>query len=85
MLALDWPRQPRGRRPGQHARTADEQARAGAHAAFLRYDAPGQDRFGRLARVVLGRRLLPAAVTLAEAVGAVLTEGSSGRDGTPAA
>ena len=53
-----------------------------ALAAYLRFDAPGPDRcLGRLARAVLARavlatRLLPAAVAVAEAVGAVLTEGS---------
>jgi hypothetical protein len=86
MLALDRPRPPRSRGHGQHARPADDQARADALVAFLRYDAPGRDRrLGRLARVMRCRRLLPAAVALAEAVGAVLTEDSSGPGGTPAA
>ena len=77
MLALDRPRQPRARRHGQHARNADDQARVAALAAYLRFDAPGPDRcLGRLARAVLATRLLPAAVAVAEAVGAVLTEGS---------
>jgi hypothetical protein len=91
MLALDRPRQPRGRRHGQHARNAEDQACVDALEAFLRSDAPGADRcLSRLAWTVLASRLLPAAVALADAVGAVLTdEPPSGArltiDGTPAA
>jgi len=77
MLSLDRPRQSRGRRHGQHARTADDQTCVDALAALLRYDASGADRcLSRLARTVLAGRLLPAAVALAEAVGTVLTEDS---------
>ncbi len=48
-----------------------------ALAAYLRFEAPGPNRLlGRLARAVLARWLLPAAVAVAEAVGAVLTEDS---------
>lgn len=77
MLAFDRPTQPRSRRPGQHARNADDQACVDALAAFLRYDAAGADHcLGRLARTVLAGRLLPAAMALAEAVSAVLTRDS---------
>jgi hypothetical protein len=67
-------RPPRGRRPGQHARSADDQACLDALAAFLRNDTPGARRcLSRLAKTVLAGRLRPAVVALAEAVDIALT------------
>ena len=87
MLCLEWPvqsarpRQPRGRRHGQHARNPADQACLDAFAAFLRDDAPGAGRcLSRMARKVLAARLLPAAMALAEAADTVLAgQPSDGR------
>lgn len=74
MLTLDGPRQARGRRRGQHTRSAEEQACVDAFAAFL-HDPPGAGRaLSRLGTTVLADRLLPAARALADAVDLVLAD-----------
>jgi hypothetical protein len=74
MLALDGPRQARGRRRGQHTRSPEEQACVDAFAAFL-HDPPGAGRaLSRLGATVLAGRLLPAARALADAVDMVLAD-----------
>jgi hypothetical protein len=83
MLALDGPRQARGRRRGQHTRSPEEQACVDAFAAFL-HDPPGGGRaLSRLGAAVLAGRLLPAARALADAVDLVLADQPA--SGQPAA
>jgi hypothetical protein len=61
------------RRPGQHTRTAEEQACLDALAAFLRSDALGAGRcLSKVSRASLASRLLPAARALARAADLVL-------------
>jgi hypothetical protein len=78
MLTLDGPRLARGRRRGQHTRSAEEQACVDAFAAFL-HDPPGAGRtLSRLGAAVLADRLLPAARALADAVDLVLADQPAG-------
>lgn len=72
-LSLEGPRQSRGRRRGQHTRSAEEQASLDALAAFLHSDAMTAGRcLSRVSRESLVAQLLPAARALARAAELVL-------------